>query len=278
MKEEKVLQWRKTEMNDELDHVLHVTLGEMGDRVEISERLKARIVDGMMRAEKEKVRMSRIKWGKIAVAVTAASLLAGTVCVAGSGAGMFWTGGTSTTTEYKSFDDKASVEKELGYSFDAVESFPNGYQLEGFYLGSQYMESEGGGRSGEFKTLFVDYCKGSAPIISLHIGKFSDSDAVMDEDAPSPSTMKFMAGDVELSYSCYLYKGVPTDYEITKEEEAAVAAGKLQVGYGASELSVQEYSSLSWIKNGISYDLVGFDVGLGADGLVQMAETILAVE
>ena len=82
-------------------------------------------------------------------------------------------------------------------------------------------------------------------------------------------------GDVTVEYKENLYKGVPADYEPTAEEQAAVDAGDLQIGYGADEVTEQNYQFLRWEQDGVAYTLTGFDLGMTADELFDMAAKII---
>ena len=49
----------------------------------------------------------------------------------------------------------------------------------------------------------------------------------------------------------------------------------MQIGYGASEVTVQQYQFLRWEQNGVYYTLSGFDLDMTADELFQMAQDII---
>ena len=75
--------------------------------------------------------------------------------------------------------------------------------------------------------------------------------------------------DYYYSESHFLF--LPTDVEPTKEELAAEEAGDLFISYGSDEREEQTYLSMSWNADGKHFTLGGFDLGLNAQDMIDMA-------
>ena len=123
----------------------------------------------------------------------------------------------------------------------------------------------------EWTKIDVEYERDGATL-HLGTGEAYDDDTTVDTSRFDDTRV---IGDVTVQYSADDYKAVPADYEPTAEEQAAVEAGDLQIGYGASEVTVQQYQFLRWEQNGVYYTLSGFDLDMTADELFQMAQEII---
>lgn len=83
---------------------------------------------------------------------------------------------------------------------------------------------------------------------------------------------------VELYYHEQISKFVPPDYQVTPEEEKSVESGALNIGFGAREISVQEFQMLVWYEDGLKYTLGGFDYNFTPEQMVEMAEAVINKE
>ena len=70
------------------------------------------------------------------------------------------------------------------------------------------------------------------------------------------------------------YLFLPPDEEPTAEEVAAQDAGTLFISYGSDEREEQTSYSLWWNVDGQGYSLLGFDLDLSAQEMVDMAAQI----
>ena len=70
------------------------------------------------------------------------------------------------------------------------------------------------------------------------------------------------------------YLFLPPDEEPTAEEAAAQDAGTLFISYGSDEREEQTSYSLHWNADGQSYSLMGFDLDMSAQEMVEMAAQI----
>ena len=79
----------------------------------------------------------------------------------------------------------------------------------------------------------------------------------------------------KIYYTHYINKTVPADYELTEEDKAAEASGKLVFSCGSSKVEVLKVQSVTWKKDGIQYQLLQLDGKLSADELVDMAGEVI---
>ena len=68
---------------------------------------------------------------------------------------------------------------------------------------------------------------------------------------------------------------MPPDYEPTEEDKKAMESGRLQIGYGSAEIETSQYSRVVWVKDGIRYELMGFNVSLNDVEMLQMAQEMV---
>lgn len=256
-----------------MDEFIRNTLQNTGMRIAASESLKQRIDFQIAdRSVKEERKMKRINMKKVVLGVAAACVMVGTIAIAGSGVVSYMRHGSSVP-DYTKFEDMGKAEAEIGYSVDCVESFGNGFRLEGIHIIENVLQDESGQTLGEKKSLQISYAKGGEevdaycgkllPIEKEDITEIGDYDRTLEKDG------------VMIGYTSSIYKAVPPDYEPTEEDQKAMESGRLQIGYGSAEIETSQYSCVVWVKDGIQYELMGFDVSLSADEMFQMAQEMI---
>ena len=82
--------------------------------------------------------------------------------------------------------------------------------------------------------------------------------------------------NVDIYYTTFQYKAVPVDYEKTEEDLKLESEGKLQIGYGADEISEDTMQSVSWYKDGISYSILNSNYNdVSKEDMIKMAKDII---
>lgn len=265
--------WDRTDGN--VKNLLH----GMGGRIKASEELKKRIDSRILElsrkteTEKEERSMGRFSMKKVAAGVAAACLLVGTVCIAGTGIKNIISS-SPAIPDYKEFADLPKAEAEAGFGADAVETFCNGFMLEGIRIGEVAVRNEAGQETGRAKDIRLDYVKGGDSV-SLHVRKLFPGESEEELFGGSRYGRKAQAGDVTIYYNGFTQKSVPVDYELTEEDKAGMENGTLNVGYGTSEIEIDQFSSVSWVKDGKRYEISGFNLTVDADGLFGMAQEVV---
>ena len=230
--------------------------------------LKQRIDAQIARQKKEVIYMKKMSVKKVAIVAAALCVLTGTVCMAG-GKIAGYVGGTRVGSQTSNYSDIAKLEKKLGVAVNAPEAFDNGYAFADASIADFDAVDEDGIKVGNESELDIMYEKdGKRLNYSVKKGATALSDAelasaeVIEQDGVIYYYMK----------NDYLF--LPPDEEPTAEEVAAQDAGTLFISYGSDEREEQTSYSLWWNADGQGYSLLGFDLDLSAQEMVDMAAQI----
>lgn len=248
-------------MEREMQTMLH----QCAEGLEAPDKLKTRIDFAL----KNSVKPSKVRrpFAKRLAAVALVAVVAVTGAVAGNGI-VAYTFGSSWSNEHMNYEE---TQAELTDGAKLPESFANGFVFENAVHVYGGEKDEDGNVLREWTNIDAEYERDGA---TLHLGTGEAYDDDTTVDISRFDDMREIS-DVTVQYSADDYKAVPADYEPTAEEQAAVEAGDLQIGYGASEVTVQQYQFLRWEQNGVYYTLSGFDLDMTADELFQMAQEII---
>ncbi|WP_125116748.1 hypothetical protein [Agathobaculum sp. Marseille-P7918] len=249
-------------MDREMQEMLH----QCAQELEAPEKLKTRI-DFAVRsgAMPRKVRRPFAK-RLAAVALVAAVAVTGAVAANGIAA---YTFGSSRSNERMSYTE---TQAELTDGAKMPETFANGFAFDRGVHEYGGEKDEDGNTLREWTNIDADYQRDG---VTLHLSIGAAKDDGTTADANHYDETRTIDG-VTVQYSTYDYKAVPADYQPIAEEQAAIDAGDLQIGYGANEITVQAYQFLRWQQDGVSYTLSGFDLGMTADELFDMAQEMIA--
>ncbi len=260
---------------DEKDETLKETLYEMSGRISASESLKRQIDSRLFKEEKGRtISMKRFSMKKVAIGVAAACLVLGTVSIAGSGIKHYVSHG-SIIPDYTKFEDLGKAEEKVGYRIDAVEAFANGYKMKSIDIHEIAIQNEAGQKEEEQKEINIYYEKPGAERIFLSVRKLfaGETPETAFDISAADKTMQY--NDVTLAFNKTTYKFVPPDYKLTDEDEKALESGAVEISYGTSDVEIKEAYSVGWVKDGIVYNLGGFDLALTADDMLDMARGII---
>lgn len=73
-----------------------------------------------------------------------------------------------------------------------------------------------------------------------------------------------------------VHKFVPPDYELTEEDLQLQASGDVVFSYGSVEVITRTSYSCMFDYDGLSYDIMGFDLTLQPEALADMAAELIA--
>ncbi|TCL61051.1 hypothetical protein EDD76_101148 [Kineothrix alysoides] len=260
---------------DEKDEILKETLYEMSGRISASESLKRQIDSRLFKEEKGRtISMKRFSMKKMAIGVAAACLVLGTASIAGSGIKSYVSHG-SAIPDYTKFEDLGKAEEKAGYRIDAVEVFENGYKMKSIDISDVSLQNEAGQKEQEQKEIYIYYEKPGAERIWLSACKLFAGEAPETAFNISAADKTMQYGDVIMIFNKTTYKFVPPDYELTDEDQKALESGAVEISYGTSDVEIKEAYSVGWVKDGIVYNLGGFDLALAADEMLGMAGEII---
>ncbi len=238
------------------------------DGLTASQSLKMRIDEEILTRQKEAGKMGHLRIKKTAVVIAAACLLVGGTAFA-TGRATYLEGHSYNTDAITDYAGMPKAEKELGYPVDSVEQFANGYRFSSVGVHDTAGKDESGDTVYTYKDMMINYDKEGENGIYLAISRPVETEMGRDY------VDERVCGDITLYYDENTYKSVPPDYQMTEEDKANEAKGHFWLAYGSREVTVEKATGVTWMKDGVRYELAGFDLGLSADEMFDMAEEVL---
>lgn len=217
----------------------------------------------------------QIKIKKVVLAAVAACLLFGTVCVATAGLDGFSITGVGHTPEYTSFQDLDKARQKIGYPVDAIERFSNGFSFQTMATGECVLEDETGKRMERVLDLSLTYQRQQEKLVlSAHRNFAGESEESM-AGGRTPDKSIRCGENVTVNYYATTYQFVPVGYEMTEADLKNMEREDYEFSEGSDKVEIQQEQSVLWVKDGVTYDLHGFGLSLGADELFAMAGEII---
>ena len=227
--------------------------------------LKQRIDAQIARQKKEVVSMRKMRVKKVAIVAAALCALTGTVCMAG-GKIAGYVGGTRAGSQTSDFSDIGKLEKTLDLAVNAPEDFNNGYAFADAHITDIDALDESHVKVKDESELNVTYEKDGK-----RLNYIVKKGATVLSDAERERAEVVEQNGVTYYYLVDQYLFLPPNEEPTAEELAAQDAGTLFISCGSDERQEQTFYSLGWNADGQSYSLMGFDVDMSAQEMVDMA-------
>lgn len=204
---------------------------------------------------------------KLSLAALAATLALGITAFAANGIVSTWFSSSSSIPEYKSLPTAQQVTKDIGYTPVLIDTFGNGYIFKNGSVVNNNLADENGSSVEKFKSVSFDYEKDGDTVIFAQ-DKFNSGAELQGE------VIKTVNG-TDIFYYGYTNKSVPADYQQTDADKKAEADGELIFSYGSSEVKIINVQSVTWVKDGVQYQLLQLNGKLSPEGLAEMAEEIL---
>ena len=260
----------------ETERIISEYFQEEARRVPVPSDLKAGIDRRIQLAGRSR-KMKLFSAKKIVIAAAAVALLGSITAVA--------VGHIATSESHSSVLDQVedygkidSVRQEVGFDFPSLESFSNGFAFQ-YALpidGSDY--DEDGNVLGVYKTVGLSYSDGTQDV-NIYINELSAA-SESDSDADEPSAVRpVWSGEkagIPMTVTQTVYKFVPPDYELTEEDLQLQASGDVVFSYGSDEVITKTSYSCMFDYDGLSYDIMGFDLTLQPEALADMAAELIA--
>ena len=226
--------------------------------------------------EKEKIEMRKVKkeftWKKAVVIAAAATLVLGTTAyAAGKVSSLYST--SSAIPDYTEMPSAEQVDRDLGFVPKLVETFENGFAFQDARIVKTSMGDEDGNEVGAFKELEIAYGKDGQRV---NLFLYDESVEAELEETQSGELTSYEG--VEFDYSSYVNKTVPSDYELTEEDQKLQEAGDLIFSYGSDAVEIMTVQSLCWNEDGVRYMLQTFDDAVTQEELISMAEELVDME
>ena len=254
---------------ENIDRRIRETLQKSCDDIFASQGLKQKIDESI--SLKEEKSMKTISMKKVIIGVAAASLLLSGAVFAGHTA--YMAAGVPSMPEYETYAQIGEAEARLGYTADHVETFRNGYSFAGASIGTDYAYDENGRRLYFYEEMDIDYKKEGEPSLSLVVEKPVES--LYDDIVPE--AVRTCDG-ITIKYWKEEFSVVDTDYVITKKELEEMNGTDTDISIEWNETTAEISHHVMWEKDGICYMLLGFDVTLNPDEMMDMAEEIILAD
>ncbi len=267
-------------MNKNSDEIIKQAFHFRADAIEASPVIKQRIDQVLLKETGNNPNYERkgnkpMKWNfkKAAVLVAGLSLLTTGVCFASGKFTGYITVADSRNSEVNGdFNAVEDAEQEAGINVAALESFNNGYTFEGVNVITTAACNEGE-QMYDFNQIILEYANGDLPMISV----FAEDAVYLETEEREHQLIRECDG-IEIMYNQDTYKFVPEDYTLTDEDIALEAGGNYYISYGSDEVVIKQHSSVTWVKDGVFYNMLGFDLTLSAEELMDMAEEMIHAE
>lgn len=204
---------------------------------------------------------------KISIIAIAATVVLGTGVLASNGIFSSWLSSSSSVPDYKSLPTQQQVEKDIGYSAVLIDTFENGYTFKDGSVVNNNLADEDDKSVEKFKSVSFDYEKDGDTVIFAQ-DKFNPGMQMQG------SVAKTVNG-ADIYYYSYTNKSVPANYKLTDADKKAEESGELVFSYGSPDIEIIQVQSVSWVKDGVHYQLLQLDGKLSADELEQMAEEVM---
>lgn len=209
-----------------------------------------------------------VKFKKIFVLAAAAAVTLG-IAVFGASLGIVsnWVGSSSSKPDYSSLPTASQVEKDVGYCAALVEKFKNGYEFKNGRIVKNILSDENGTPVEEYNSLSFEYAKNGDTVVLMQ-KKYNSAINLEGEIISS-------LNGTDIYYFAYANKQVPSNYQKNDDDKKAEARGELVFSYGSLKTEIKKVQSVSWIDNGINYQLFQIDGKLTAEELLKMATEII---
>ena len=264
---------------ENLDRKIQEAFRLQEDGLAVSEALKVRIDKKLQvpeadsRKEKGGNHM-KINMKKVGIGVAAACLMMSGLVFAGEIKG--WRSHTSLLEPtYNSYEQMAEAETKFGHTVDCVEKFDNGYNFEKASISKMDAYDESGHTVTTVDQLWIDYSKDGGKDLELVI----EADKGVNNGQPkkAPDATKTIDG-ITVRYDIYTYKLVPANYELTPEDEANLKRDDYEISYGLDRVEIRQNESLLWAKDGVIYNLFGWNTSMDSEDFFEMAEELIMAE
>ena len=231
------------------------------------DKIKVMVNNQIFSASVERTAHTMKSKKKMALIAVAATLVMGITVFAASGIISQWFSSSSSIPDYKTLPTAEQVIKDIGYEAVTIDEFSNGYKFDNGSIVDNALADETGNVAEKFKSVMFRYEKSGDEVI------FSQ-DKYNSAVETSGEVIKNVNG-IDLYYYSYTNKLVPGNYKMTEEDKKAEESGELVFSYGMDEVTISEVQSVSWIKDGIHYQLMQIDGKLSSDELADMAAEVI---
>lgn len=249
---------------EKLNMILKDALSPVAPDERMNQRLKH---------ELEGKNMKKFSMKKVVICVAACCFLLGTVSIASSGI-ISYTTSHSWAFEERNFSKLKKMETKAGFSVKALELFQNGYQFSDMTIDYNVDHDENGNVIREYKGIDFSYKKQGEDMLYINTQL---AETAQDESEREPDVVQVIE-DIEVKYNLDTYKWVPGDYELTEEDKKNMEKDNYFISMGASKVSENQVSGVSWVQDGIYYHIGNVYGKTEPEVMFQMAEELIMLK
>lgn len=255
----------------QLDEQIKEALSAKAESVDTSPDLFDKI-----RVEINKDNMRRSSTMKIwrKVAMIAAVVCLGSATVLAATKIQDYTSFASNEPAVKNFPTEDTIKKTIGYNVKAVKSFKNGFYFDQMTNLTTVGKDKDGKVAGTYKQLDFHYIKEKLKKNQL-LDLFVSKPVGAEEDYDYGVMKELNYNEIKLTYRQVMYKIVPDNYQLTKEDQEQQDAGKIMISYGSDEVENRNTQSLTWEDNGITYSFSAQECDFSENEMLEMAKAVI---
>lgn len=177
-------------------------------------------------------------------------------------------GGSSAEPDYTSVPTAEEMEKDLGFAPTVPAMIAGDYTFEQAVIGKTKGQDENGNTLLKQKFLNCEYRNGNQSL-ELYI----EEDHVL---LKQTGELVASCNGTDIYYQQDTYKRLPSGYEMTAQDRADEANGTYIFSEGETDrVYTEEVSHVTWVKDGISYDIMAIDTDLAVDDMIFAAKAII---
>lgn len=187
-----------------------------------------------------------------------------------------WSGADDDS--FESFPTVEQVEKAAGYSPKFVEELPYGFKYERSIIShSEGMDADNNVmvKLTDFNVYYNRENGNAGEYLALDTSNISQD--MYNENISEDASLKLeqQHNGIDIYYGEMPYLFLPPDQEATAEEAEKMEKGELMISYGSSEREQVLNQFVTWYDSGVKYLLLGSDVKLPKENMIEIAQTII---
>lgn len=243
-------------------------------RLEFSDETKEKMIGNLTKISTPGnggVMKKGIKAGK-AVIIAAACVMIFGVTAAAAGIATMTVSHNRLGSRTDNFEKLSKLEKEIGFDVVAKESFSNGYMFD--YMEIQDMVSKDDNYNDIEKSsgMSINYVKEGSPDVSVYMDPSTSDFGVKN----AQESREVNGITLYYSYDEYLFLPASDGESATEEElKRQEIDPHFNISYGSDERETSFVSSVFFIMDGVTYDLMSFDTNMTSEEMLDMAEEII---
>ncbi len=246
-------------------------------RLEFSDETKGKMIGNLTKISTPGnggVMKKGIKAGK-AVIIAAACVMIFGVTAAAAGIASVVVSHNRLGSRTDDFGKLSELEEKVGLNVTAVDSFSNGYIFDHMEIQDSTEQDENGNDLESYSGIDLQYVKEGSPEVWINM----DPARMYDESYEADKAQETReVNGVKLYYSCDEYLFLPaTEEDLATEEEhkREEEDPHFFISYGSDERETSFVSSVFFIMDGVTYDLMSFDTNMTSEEMLDMAEEII---